>query len=152
MGAGAQVGSSLSSMGGLMANPATRIAAGMLASAKFYDAGYRLDTEDVARQKVNKMSFAIDPALSSVLNLGVKTTELATKLLGGGKLANILTGGSLIAGSRVPLIKHCSAAPGRQRITVLACPLLMVSSAPGSSSIARRRRAVFFEQEENHLA
>jgi|GEM_PF-869686 len=98
MGAGAQVGSGLSGMGGLMANPATWIAAGMLASAKFYDAGYRLDTEDVARQKANKMSFAIDPALSGLLNLGVKTTELATKLLGGGKLANILTGGSFIAG------------------------------------------------------
>ena len=98
MGAGAQVGSGLSSMGGLMANPATWIAAGMIASAKFYDQGYRLDTEDVAQQRLNKISFGIDPALASVLNLGVKTTELATKLLGGGKIANILTGGSFIAG------------------------------------------------------
>lgn len=98
MGAGAQVGSGLSSMGGLMANPATWIAAGMIASAKFYDQGYRLDTEEVAQQRLNKISFGIDPALASVLNLGVKTTELATKLLGGGKIANILTGGSFIAG------------------------------------------------------
>ena len=83
-------------------NPIMWGIAALLGSSSFYKAGYTLDHKQVADQKLSKIHFAMDPALSSVFDSMMKATEFASeKILQpifGEKWGNILSLGPLFSG------------------------------------------------------